>query len=583
MDLKKVETIKPFTRFLMTIGELPSSYLVSMTYEEQLLWFCNFLQNTVIPTVNNNAAAVIELQQFVSSYFENLDVQEEINNKLDDMAESGELTEIIAEYLQLAALFCYDTVSAMAASENLDDGSSVYCLGKLTYNDGKGAFYKIREITESDVPDGDNIVSITNNVNLVAEKLPNYDINEITSLLDTLTTTTIPSIEDDINIINNTTIPGIEDDINTINNTTIPGIQDDINTINNTTIPAIQSDINIINNTTIPAIEAELASATSSRVKSLVVIGDSYGIMDGVTNFCNYLRDYLGLDNSHFYNKCEHGAAFIRIGAAYKTFNELAQELETDLSLDRRNQTTHVLIAGGYNDQNHTLSDIVSAEKTCINTVNSLFPNAQIYVAHIGWSTLNQDFQGTFNAYYQGAAESGIAKFIVNSQNILTGNLMNNTDYFHPNNNGFKELGRNLAQGLKNGSCYPMQLWNQVYDSGGTLVGVAQQNNDLVNLELYDYSKDITGTADGTEITLYTLRKDSMISGHNNFRFIVPCTLFNLTGSPLQHVVGIAEISIVENVVKCKPYALSSDGESWFSYTRINLIHNIINIQHNYS
>ena len=43
MDLKKVETIKPFTRFLMTIGELPSSYLVSMTYEEQLLWFCNFL------------------------------------------------------------------------------------------------------------------------------------------------------------------------------------------------------------------------------------------------------------------------------------------------------------------------------------------------------------------------------------------------------------------------------------------------------------------------------------------------------------------------------------------------------------
>ena len=160
---------------------------------------------------------------------------------------------------------------------------------------------------------------------------------------------------------------------------------------------------------------------------------------------------------------------------------------------------------------------------------------------------------------------------------------MNNTDYFHPNNNGFKELGKNLAQGLKNGSCYPMQMWNQVYDSGGTLVGVSQQNNDLVNLELYDYSKDITGTADGTEITLYTLRKDSMVSGHNNFRFVVPCTLFNLIDSPLQHVAGIAEISIVENVVKCKPYAFSSDGESWFSYTRINLLHNIINIQHNYS
>ena len=45
MELKPVKGLRPFTKFLMTIGELPSSYLVSMTYEEQLLWFCNYLQN----------------------------------------------------------------------------------------------------------------------------------------------------------------------------------------------------------------------------------------------------------------------------------------------------------------------------------------------------------------------------------------------------------------------------------------------------------------------------------------------------------------------------------------------------------
>ena len=40
-----------------------------------------------------------ELQEYVTNYFENLDVQEEINNKLDEMVESGELAEIITEHL----------------------------------------------------------------------------------------------------------------------------------------------------------------------------------------------------------------------------------------------------------------------------------------------------------------------------------------------------------------------------------------------------------------------------------------------------------------------------------------------------
>lgn len=38
------------------------------------------------------------LKNFVDNYFENLDVQNEINNKLDAMAESGELNEIMQPY-----------------------------------------------------------------------------------------------------------------------------------------------------------------------------------------------------------------------------------------------------------------------------------------------------------------------------------------------------------------------------------------------------------------------------------------------------------------------------------------------------
>ena len=97
-----VKTLPPFKKFIMTIGNIPTSYLESMSYAELLMWFCNYLQETVIPTVNNNGEAVEELQglfeelkTYVDTYFENLDVQEEINTKLDEMAEDGSLADVL--------------------------------------------------------------------------------------------------------------------------------------------------------------------------------------------------------------------------------------------------------------------------------------------------------------------------------------------------------------------------------------------------------------------------------------------------------------------------------------------------------
>ena len=174
----KVDKLNPFGRMCISMGMIPSSYKESLTYEEQLMWFCNYLEKTVIPAVNNNADALIELQglyneikNYVDEYFENLDVQEEINNKLDEMAESGELTEIIAQYLTLAGVLAYDTISDLASAENLTSGSICYTLGQSLYNDGKGGFYKIRTMLNTDVADGFNLVALTNYNTLIAESI----------------------------------------------------------------------------------------------------------------------------------------------------------------------------------------------------------------------------------------------------------------------------------------------------------------------------------------------------------------------------------------------------------------------------
>lgn len=148
--------LRPFTRCCMTIGEIPTSYLYSKTYYEQVLWLCHYLQEKVIPAINNNANAVTEvqehineLQSYVEHYFDNLDVQEEIDNKLDEMAEGGELQRIIAEYLQTQII--YDTTDEMITdAENLTNGVRVQTLGYHTLNDGGGALYNIVNTQSTD-------------------------------------------------------------------------------------------------------------------------------------------------------------------------------------------------------------------------------------------------------------------------------------------------------------------------------------------------------------------------------------------------------------------------------------------------
>ena len=170
-----IKKLNPFGKMCVSMGMIPTSYKESLTYEEQLLWFCNYLKTVVIPAVNNNADAVEELQNlfnqlqsYVENYFDNLDVQEEINNKLDEMAESGELTDIIAQYLGLAGVLAYDTVADMKSAENIANGSKLKTFGYHSVNDGGSATYIARQVTNEDIIDEATIIAL-NNENLVAE------------------------------------------------------------------------------------------------------------------------------------------------------------------------------------------------------------------------------------------------------------------------------------------------------------------------------------------------------------------------------------------------------------------------------
>lgn len=165
-------------------------------------------ENELGNQVESLTTAFNNLTNYVDNYFENLDIQDEINNKLDDMAESGELAEIISEYLNSNAIIAFNTVSDMEDATNAIEGSFFRIYGKTTYNDGKGAFYKVRTLINTDVVDGDNLVALTNFPTLVAEKMPDYYINTINGNINTINgniTTLgnrITNVENKINPIN---------------------------------------------------------------------------------------------------------------------------------------------------------------------------------------------------------------------------------------------------------------------------------------------------------------------------------------------------------------------------------------------
>lgn len=131
-NLQDVEKLnfRPFTRFCMSIGAVPSSYLAGLSIEEQMLWLCSYLEKEVIGTVNNNAEALeevqrlmVELQQYVDHYFDNLDVQEEINNKLDDLVEDGTLENLIGAYIQPRIDAQNEVIQEFASEVNTELGT----------------------------------------------------------------------------------------------------------------------------------------------------------------------------------------------------------------------------------------------------------------------------------------------------------------------------------------------------------------------------------------------------------------------------------------------------------------------------
>lgn len=185
-----IQKLRPFKLWVLQNFPFIAEDFDALTNYELMCKIVEYLNNVIDVTnaqtsvINEVDGKIQEINDYVNQYFDNLDVQDEINNKLDDMAQSGELEEIISAYLNTNCILAYNTLNDLKNATNIIDGSFARTYGKVTMNDGLGYFYKIREIQNTDVVDEDNIVSINTSNTLIAEKIKGVTVQDIQNIQD---------------------------------------------------------------------------------------------------------------------------------------------------------------------------------------------------------------------------------------------------------------------------------------------------------------------------------------------------------------------------------------------------------------
>lgn len=180
---KDYKPLPPFKWFVLQNFPFIDEDFDAMTNYEVLCKVVEYLNKTIDAT-NSLGEEVDALQH----WFDNLDLQTEVDKKLDEMAESGELEEIISAYLESKAVIGFGTKAEMKAGTNFINGSIARTLGSSTATTGDGSFYKIRTITSGDVIDDNNKVALTNFPTLVAIKIPDKRADDLQSEIDNFDT-----------------------------------------------------------------------------------------------------------------------------------------------------------------------------------------------------------------------------------------------------------------------------------------------------------------------------------------------------------------------------------------------------------
>lgn len=428
--------VKPFPP-MSCISEFPFlDYTFDKVTDWEIMQLLGEKLNEVIKTTNNTTKIVTELKNYVNNYFNNLDVQQEINNKLDEMAQDGTLQEIIAQFINLNALWCFNSVNDMKQATNLIEGSFAKTLGYYEPNDGGGSNYII--VSGDFTEDNGNYIKLNNN--LYAKLIYNNYVNvkQYGAKGDGITDDTT-SIQNALNSFNNILIPN---GIYMINAeiSLLPLSNTKITLTKNAKLKAITNSndyYNIIN----------LSNVHDIIIEGGIIEGDkdTHGSQSGQWGMGISIieNSYNIIIKNTILQKCWGDGIYINSAKNIRTENIICN--------NNRRQGMSIISVENFHSLNDTFSntsgnspqagiDIEPNLETDIlknivienpTTLNNAGAGIEVYIN----INLNNPYSITINNHYDNGSKSGFISRL--SENIV-GNLLLNNSYYE--NNGYSAI-----------------------------------------------------------------------------------------------------------------------------------------------
>lgn len=141
---------------LLTIGLIPTSYLLSMSYEEQLLWLSNYLENTLIPKINELITTFNTDTELLENALNDVidlanALREEMQDLEDEMDNLDHSVDTRLEEFMNSLSDNLNTIANAILTEKIANGELIVSLG-IDYNENtKALTFSIESQTSAEI------------------------------------------------------------------------------------------------------------------------------------------------------------------------------------------------------------------------------------------------------------------------------------------------------------------------------------------------------------------------------------------------------------------------------------------------
>lgn len=191
---------------------------------------------------------------------------------------------------------------------------------------------------------------------------------------------------------------------------------------------------------------------TDLNQDNVIILGDSYGTGNSEDITKNTTPWPVLLNNNLNFKTCtinaSNGSGFTKGKTWLVQLQEVAGTITDKAGISK------IIIGGGYNDASSEINTIINAMGTFAEYAHQQFPNAKIYLAHLGWGIkyiARQRIAHYSIPAYEQCGKFGI-QYIANTEFILHNYSNYQPDGYHPNQDGQNAIASFLGACLSGGS-----------------------------------------------------------------------------------------------------------------------------------